>query len=329
MTAIQVAGHVCVDLKPRLTSAGVANPGELVDTGTLQITIGGVVGNCGRAFADLGVDVALSGSVGDDELGAICRRLLGERHGSIDLAVAEAHATSYSVVVEPPGVERSFWHHTGANDAFVGDCAVVAEKLLHYGYPSLTPAMCVDDGRPIRALFGRAHAAGVATSLDLAFLASGSPVRDLDWAGLFRAVVPATDVFCPSWDDVASCLGLPLEVGDDAVVAWAEEALGWGATVVLITLGSKGSYLRVAGADRLARLAAAGIDAHAWADRAIWSRPEPTGDIVTTNGAGDTFKAAFLARLVEGASPQQCLDFAGQVVARYLAGRPLRETNGS
>ena len=329
MTAIQVAGHVCVDLRPALRSAGVGLPGELVDAGPLQVTIGGVVGNCGRAFADLGVDVSLSGSVGDDELGAICRRMLGAGHGRIDLAVADGRATSYSVVVEPPGVERSFWHHTGANDAFLGDCAISAEKLLHYGYPSLTPAMCVDDGLPIRRLFGRAHEAGVATSLDLAFVAAGSPVRGLDWAGLLRATVPASDVFCPSWDDVASCLNLPPEAGDDRVAAWAEEALGWGAAVVLITLGDKGSYLRTAGTDRLRRLSAAGVDLRAWADQAIWSTPDPVGEIVTTNGAGDSYKAAFLARLVEGADPQQCLGFAGRVVARYLSGRPLRDDFGS
>jgi len=46
-------------------------------------------------------------------------------------------------------------------------------------------------------------------------------------------------------------------------------------------------------------------------------------DVTTTNGAGDAYKAAFLARLVEGGGPQQCLDAAARVVARYLTGRPM------
>jgi sugar/nucleoside kinase (ribokinase family) len=45
--------------------------------------------------------------------------------------------------------------------------------------------------------------------------------------------------------------------------------------------------------------------------------------VTTTNGAGDAYKAAFLARLIEGDSPEQCLDSAGRVVARYLTGRPM------
>jgi sugar/nucleoside kinase (ribokinase family) len=47
--------------------------------------------------------------------------------------------------------------------------------------------------------------------------------------------------------------------------------------------------------------------------------------VVTTNGAGDTYKAAFLARLVQGADPRQCLEFAREVVARHLSGRALRD----
>jgi sugar/nucleoside kinase (ribokinase family) len=323
LSTIQVAGHVCVDLKPQLTASGVALPGELVAAGPLKISVGGAVGNCGRVLADLGVDVSLSGSVGDDDLGALCESLLRRRHQQVDLAVVEGAATSYSVVVEPPGLERSFWHHTGANDAFAGDCPISATTLLHYGYPSLTPAMCVDDGLPIRRLFERAHRRGVATSLDLAFLAAGSPLRSLDWEALLHAAAPSCDVFCPSWDDIASSLDLHPDADEDMVKDWAETALGWGAAVVLVTLGNKGSYVRVAGHERLGGLSRTGIDPGAWADQAIWTAQPSVREIVTTNGAGDTYKAAFLARLVEGAPPQECLGFAGEVVARHLTGRPL------
>jgi sugar/nucleoside kinase (ribokinase family) len=47
--------------------------------------------------------------------------------------------------------------------------------------------------------------------------------------------------------------------------------------------------------------------------------------VTTTNGAGDAYKAAFLARLVTGDGPQGCLDFAGRVVSRYLTGVPLAD----
>lgn len=325
MSSIQVVGQLCVDLRPSLGSTGVAAPGELAGVGPMAITLGGAVGNCGRVLAELGVDVALSACIGDDELGAVVRRLLSAGGHDMDLAVAPGLATSYSVVVEPKGVDRSFWHHSGANGAFVGDCAVTATRLLHYGYPSLTPSMCGDGGAPIVRLFDRAHRQGVATSLDLSFVADNSPVRDLDWAALLRTTVAASDVFCPSWDDLVNCLRLPADAdADDAYVAeWADRFLDWGAGIVLITRGARGSYLAVAGPDRLHAFAACTIDPAEWAGTRTWQVPELLSNVTTTNGAGDAYKAAFLARLVTGDTPEQCLDVAGRVVARYLAGLPL------
>ena len=42
-----VAGHVCLDLTPGLTRAGLPRPGELVPSGPLELTVGGCVGNTG------------------------------------------------------------------------------------------------------------------------------------------------------------------------------------------------------------------------------------------------------------------------------------------
>lgn len=319
LTTIQVVGHLCVDLRPSLGSTSVAAPGELAVVGPMHISMGGAVGNCGRVLAALGVRATLSGCIGDDELGAMAVRLLGADH-ELDLQVVPDVATSYSVVVEPSGVDRSFWHHTGANAAFVGDCAIAATRLLHFGYPSLTPSTCVDGGAPIVRLFERAHGQGVATSLDLAFVAENSPVRDVDWAVLLRTVMAHTDLFCPSWDDLVSCLGLPADPEDELVTEWADRFLDWGAGVVLITRGRRGSHLAAAGPDRLGAFETCGIDAAAWAGCSTWHVPETLSAVASTNGAGDAYKAAFLSRLVEGAGPQECLAFGGDVVARHLAG---------
>jgi sugar/nucleoside kinase (ribokinase family) len=322
MTSIQVVGHLCVDLRPALGSTAVAAPGELAVVGPMQITMGGAVGNCGRVLAELGARASLSACIGDDELGAMAVRLLGADH-DLDLQVVPGLATSYSIVVEPEGVDRSFWHHTGANAAFGGECEVTATKLLHFGYPSLTPSMCADGGEPIVRLFERGHAQGIATSLDLAFVADNSPVRDVDWAVLLQNAVARTDLFCPSWDDLVSCLGLPSDPDDALVVEWANHFLDWGAGIVLITQGERGAYLRAAAADRLLPFAACGIDPSAWARTAAWQESEVLTSVTSTNGAGDAYKAAFLARLVEGDGPRECLAGASSVVARYLAGLPL------
>jgi sugar/nucleoside kinase (ribokinase family) len=323
--AIQVVGQLCVDLRPILGTSRLAAPGELAVVGPMAITLGGAVGNCGRVLADLGVEASLSGCIGDDELGAMARRLLEARHRDVDLLVSAELATSYSLVVEPVGLDRSFWHHTGSNLAFTGECAVTATRLLHYGYPSLTPTMCADAGEPIVRLFDRAHRQGVATSLDLSFVADDSPVRDVDWEALLRRSVACSDVFCPSWDDLVSCLRLPSDVDDAYVAEWADRFLAWGARIVVLTCGSRGTYLRAAPAERLGMFAEWGTDVDAWAGTAAWQVPDRLTAVATTNGAGDAYKAAFLSRLVEGDGPEACLSFTGDIVARYLTGRPLRD----
>jgi len=100
-----------------------------------------------------------------------------------------------------------------------------------------------------------------------------------------------------------------------------------GCGVVLITLGEQGSFLRIAAADPLGALAVCGIDPEVWAGLSMWMEPDALDDVVTTNGAGDTYKSAFLARLVQGAGPQQCLEFAREIVGRHISGRaPIGDT---
>src|SRR5204862_2738900 len=111
--------------------------------------------------------VQVAGAAGDDELGATLVRLLTARGlGTGQLRLRPGRSTSYSLVLEPPGVDRSFWHHVGANAEFDGTGVDLSGvDLLHVGYPSLLPAMAADGGAPLAALFMRARAAGVTTSL--------------------------------------------------------------------------------------------------------------------------------------------------------------------
>lgn len=326
MPRIHVAGHVCVDLVPTLNSAAVVRPGELTEVGPMAISLGGVVGNCGRVLAQLGAAVRLSACVGQDALGLLCRTSLEDRHpGRVHLTTAAGRSTSYSVVIQPPGTDRSFWHHTGANDAFDGEqCQLHDEQLLHLGYPTLMPALCTDHGSPIIRLFGRARAAGCATSLDLAFLAPNSPLRILDWGRLLANVLPWCDVFCPSWEDVASITGLPSAFQAGLVESWAQRFVDAGAAIVLITAGEHGAYLCSSSRVGLAHLATAcPIDVPTWANQAGWIEPPAVEEIITTNAAGDTFKAAFLLGIARGGSVGQTAALARTAVADQLSGRPL------
>lgn len=330
MVAVHVVGHVCVDLTPELHSERFAVPGELTEVGPLEIRTGGTLSNCARAAASLDTEVFLSGLVGNDDLGSICRnRLEAEYPGHVELRIHPRAATSYSVVVRPPGLDRSFWHHTGANDEFRGECTIRERELLHFGYPTLCPGMCEDGGAPIIDLFTRSHARGGATSLDLAYLADNSPLKALDWNHLFSQAMPTTDVFCPSWDDIASCLPDTDPGFDKArIETTARRFLDQGAGIVVITVGKHGAYLATGSADRLATLEnLTGINANAWADQNLWEEAVPvektTRASLDTNGAGDTFKTAFLVALIRRAAPETAMRFASTVVGRKLVRRPL------
>lgn len=323
---IQIVGHVCVDLTPQLAGEANTTPGVLTEVGPMQITIGGAVGNSARAVKALGRRAAVAAAVGADELGRLLQAALEvDMPGSVFLKQTSA-ATSYSVVLAPPGGDRSFWHHTGANDEFDGSCPLLPSPIVHFGYPTLCPGMTAEAGRPTTELFRRAHAQGSATSLDLAYCANNSPLRGYDWDGFFRNVLPHTDVFCPSWDDVTSARSLPAAFEASAVSSAAEEFLRMGAGVVLITLGEKGSYLATGEGGALRRVVdALGVSPDSWSGVREWIPAAPVERFVSSNGAGDTFKAAFLLAAQGAATPVAAARQAAFVVSRKIGALPLLE----
>jgi len=321
--SIQVVGHLTVDITPGLTTVVVPPPGVLAEVGPAVVTLGGAVGNCGRALAQLGADAYVAGAVGDDALGRLVAEVLeGQLPGRVDLVVDPERATGSSIVIEEPGLDRSYWHHPGANATYTLECPIRADGIVHMGYPPLMAGTCAGAGEPVAALFARAHRAGCATSLDLAYVADDSPVRAIDWSALLDRLAPETDVLCPSGDDLARLGEL---TGTAALCAGVESAathlVERGAAVVLVTAGAAGAYLRTGPRAALDRLSSAcGIDASAWADRSEWAGAPKLARVRTASGAGDTYKAALLVALCRGDDPGSAMAYAAGVSGRYLAG---------
>ena len=128
-----VAGHLCLDIIPHI--AGITPeafrasflPGHLIDVGPAALSTGGPVSNTGLALHKLGVPTQLMGKIGDDLFGQAVRQLVtGYDPRLADGMVVDPQAnTSYTVVINPPGVDRIFLHCPGANDTFsAGRCAV-------------------------------------------------------------------------------------------------------------------------------------------------------------------------------------------------------------
>ena len=126
MRAAVVAGHVCVDFNPVLPAGTAIRPAGLVEVGPLRVDAGGCVANTGGDLAALGADVAVVADAGDDELGALLVELLRARGTRTEgIRRLADRSTSYSLVLEPGGQDRAFWHHVGANASLEGSAGEV------------------------------------------------------------------------------------------------------------------------------------------------------------------------------------------------------------
>jgi len=171
-----VAGHLCLDIIPRI--AGITPeafrasfvPGHLIDVGPVALSTGGPVSNTGLALHRLGIPTQLMGKIGDDLFGQAVRELVAGHDPRLadDMVVDPQINTSYTVVINPPGVDRIFLHCPGANDTFSADDIhyelLRNARLFHFGYPPLMRLMFENHGAQLAELYRRARETGVTTS---------------------------------------------------------------------------------------------------------------------------------------------------------------------
>lgn len=329
MHSIAVAGHLCLDLSPRLPDITRIQPGQLVEVGPLQVSLGGSVANTGTALADLGAHVTPFATVGDDDLATtLASKLSDKGFAEPQLTVSRDLSTSYSIVLEPPSADRTFWHHTGANAAFDGTAVELSgASILHVGYPNLLPATLLNDGQPLHKLLARARAAGVTTSLDLAVVDPSSTVGRLDWAAILDGAFAHADIVSPSLDDLTSALGISEPYSEELVDGLIDRMLAAGAAVVAVSAGRHGLRVRSATAARLrAGGAALAPLADAWADADLLVSPHEVPSPRTTNGAGDASTAGLLFGLAIGVSLAEAAALARAAAAAVISGaRPTPE----
>ncbi|MBX3426851.1 MAG: carbohydrate kinase family protein [Pirellulales bacterium] len=342
---VAVAGHLCLDLIPRIDldakgDAGamreLAAPGRLTLVGPATASLGGAVANAGLALARLGMRTSLTAKVGRDVLGQAILHLLEEaRPGLAGAMLVDPRAsTSYTVVLNPPGVDRCFLHHPGANDELAADDVDLAARgacgALHFGYPPLMRTIYADGGAGLARLFRRAQAAGTLTSLDMALPDRNSPAGRLDWRPWLATVLPAVDLFVPSFDEILLMLRPDqydrlVAVEPDRLVAAAgmalvdeiaEELLALGAGAAGIKLGDEGFFLRThAGPQRWNdRLLGRRLPLADWSHRRLLA-PCFEVEVVGATGAGDCTIAGLLAALVHGQAPVAALTTAAGVGA--------------
>jgi sugar/nucleoside kinase (ribokinase family) len=299
-------------------------PGKLYAVGPAVISTGGAVANTGIALHRLGLPVRLLGKVGSDLFGGAILEIL-RRHGR-DLAesmiVSPGATTSYSVVINPPEVDRTFLHCPGANDTFcaadLADSHLDGCGILHFGYPPLMKRMYADGGRQLQRLLARAKRLRLTTSLDMAMPDPTSDAGRCDWPAILSRVLPQVDFFLPSLEETLQMLHWQTaasQASGDLLGKVADRLLGWGTAAVALKLGQNGLYLKTTRDERrLASCGAVPTDRSAWLGREMLA-PCFRVKVAGTTGAGDCTIAGFLAALVKGFSPQRSVTAAVAVGA--------------
>lgn len=327
-----VAGHICLDIIPNLNKqtksfGELLTPGNLLVVDPATVATGGAVSNTGLALHRLGLPVELMGKIGRDLFGEGIRGVL-QSYGPhlADGMIVSDDPSSYSVVINFPGVDRIFLHCPGANDTFgaadIHYDALRGARLFHFGYPTLMRRMYTNEGAELESLFRQAKQAGPTTSLDMAWVEPSSEAGRVNWPAVLKRLLPHVDVFLPSFDEIlymvdrekflafqkAGC-GDVLSQADGDLIGWvAQTLLDMGSAVVVLKLGHQGLYVR-ATADKN-RLKAIGPCAPK--DLAAWAGCEHIApcfkvDVVGTTGSGDCTIAGFLAGLLHGLGPVETI----------------------
>ena len=335
---IVVAGHLCVDVIPEFEQ-GVASlatlltPGRLNKVGPALISTGGSVSNTGIALHRLGVPVRLMGKVGRDLFGgAILDVVRGYDAALTEGMIVDPEAdSSYTLVINPPGVDRIFLHCPGANDTFgaadVDLVKVRGARIFHFGYPPIMRRMYLDDGAELAELLRAVHALGVTTSLDMAQPDPNSEAGRVDWARVLANVLPHVDLFLPSLDETIFMLDRPrydamqggaLDRTPDGELlhAVADRLLAMGAAVVGLKLGDRGLYLSTTPARARLQRAGAAFDPlpPGWLGCELLT-PCFAANVRGTTGAGDCTIAGLLTSLLHGASAEEAILHATAVGA--------------
>lgn len=267
---ILFADYICVPI------SHCPKPGELVPTEGIQLAMGGCAANAGLDLAKLGVQVGVSGCVGQDAFGQfIIDSLAG---GGVDVAGIHKVAgmgTASTMVINVKGEDRRFISTPGASNAFAVEHIpadwVRQAKVIYVGGYLMLPQLESD---ALVQMFRQARAAGVKTVVDVVLLGKNY------WQALEK-ILPETDVFLPNDDEAALLTGTrdPFEQAD--------RFRGLGAETVVITQGSKGTVL--VNDEMRVRASVYPIE------------------FVGGTGAGDAFDAGYIAGMLNGEDPIGCL----------------------
>ncbi len=263
--------------------------GEVTLVDEIRLTPAGTAAGPAIVAAGLGLETALVGAVGRDDLGRILIELLEDR--AVDLGAiqhVDALRTSATILTIRSDGERPAFHAPGASLLLERDAAVDrtlgGARCLHVGGIGTLPKL---DGAPLAALLADAVPDDAIVTCDLISPGPGT-------AAALEPILEHLDWFMPTLDEARALSGQhePLDVA-----SWFGDR-GVGGCV--FKAGREGAWLATDGA--LTKIAARSVE------------------VVDTTGCGDAFCAGFGAALVRGWDAERAAHFGAATAATVATG---------
>ncbi len=270
---------VAGEINPDLILSGNVMPEfgqveKIVDTAALTIGSSSAIFACGAAR--LGLKVAFIGFCGDDVFGRFMLDEMSKRGVDVGNVIVRAGGQTGLSVILNQGSDRAILTHPGliaelqASD--IADGLLAQARHLHVASYFLQTKLQPD----LSALFKRAHALGLSTSLDTNYDPSEK------WTG-FDELLAVTNIFLPNEAEAKSLTGA--ENADEAATRLQSKV-----EAIAIKLGKDGAL----GMFKSQRVRAKSIPVN----------------VVDTVGAGDSFDAGFIFGYLNNWSLEKSLRLA-------------------
>lgn len=279
----------------------VPSEGELVPTEKIELNLGGCAANVAIDLARLGVDVTLSGCVGDDALSDFVARSVSVPNvnaSRLQKSVNRCPGTALHINVA--GQDRRFICTTGANDDYVFDDELFrwitaqhtkGPKIFYLGGFFMLRAL-ETDRTPL--FLKTAREQGWTTLVDVV-LYGNRPYWDI-----LKPLLPYTDIFMPN-DHEGEAITEERNPHDQA-----KKFLDAGAGAVIITQGEHGTFY--------------------FSEQERYQTGVFPTNYVSGAGAGDAFDAGLIAALLEGHDHREAVRWGSALGASCV--RTVSTTGG-
>ena len=228
MNKVTVIGSINLDRTIRVKE--MAKPGETIHASEVFSAGGGKGANQAVAAKRSGAKTAFIGAVGNDDAGKTMRELLGYEEIQLDgIAELDKVATGQAYIVVDEKGENSIMIHAGANGKITPEHVVEHADLIKES--DFVIAQFESDLASTIKAFEVAHQAGVKTILNPAPAMRTVP----------EELLKTTDVIAPNETETEILTGIKV-VDEESMRKAAAKLHALGIKVVLITIGSKGSF---------------------------------------------------------------------------------------